>query len=168
MLQQLRTVVGAMTGTLVVLGVVAWFAVGAEDAATAPPMWLVVAQLVVGVVVFAMCETVGYRTPAIAPGASPEEARRTSQQALTSSTFVRAALCESIALVSLAVAFVIPHGGVLGYAVGAAVSIALLLVHAWPGQRVIERIATSLERDGGRSGLREAAGLMPRGPIQEL
>ena len=50
----------------------------------------------------------------------------------------------------------------------AAISPVLMAVHAWPGAGPIEKTRASLEREGGRSFLREQLGLAPVGPIQEL
>ena len=88
--------------------------------------------------------------------------------AFTSRTIARLALCESIALASVAAAFIVDSGGYVGYLMGGAVSLVLLVVHVWPGEGTIGKTMTSLERDGARSYLREQLGLGPVGPIQEL
>ena len=81
---------------------------------------------------------------------------------------VRFAISESVARVSLAAAFVLPQGGFMIYAVGALVSLALMLLHVWPGSRPVGKIADVLESTGQHSHLRETFGLATTGPIQRL
>jgi hypothetical protein len=170
MIQQIRTLVGALMSSLVLLGLVLAFALPAEDRFAAPPLWLVAAQVVAGGVVFALLESVGYRTAAIDPGVDRESAMTASGRAFQSGTIVRFALSEPIALASFAAVFVIDGGSVPGYATGAAISLALIGYHAWPWSRPIDKTIASLERAGGNSYLREKLELPPRmgGAIQEL
>jgi hypothetical protein len=168
MLQQVRTVVAAVMGSLVLFAIVLAFALPHADLSTAPPLWLAGAQVAAGVAIHFLVETIGYRTPAIPPGTSEEESRTRAAGQFMARSVVRASLCELIALASVAAAFILESGGYVGYLTGGAVSLVLLAVHAWPGERTVARTMTSLERDGGRSYLREQLGMGSVGPIQEL
>jgi hypothetical protein len=124
----------------------------------------VVAALLVHLVV----ESIGYRTPAIHPETGEAQAGVEAGQAFTAGTVRRLAMSESIALASVAAAFLVDTGGYFAFLTGAVISLALMLVHAWPGTGPIDKSVLSLERDGGRSHLRERLGLGEVGPIQEL
>ena len=83
---------------------------------------------------------------------------------------LRGALSESVAIASLALAFIVTEGPFVTYLGGAVVSLLLFALHAYPSERTISRTEASLERDGGTSYLRHRLGLPPAstGPIQEL
>ena len=133
-----------------------------------PPLWLVGAQVVAALMIHLLVEAIGYRAPAIHPEADPATAGTEAVRAFTAGTVLRVALCESIALASVAAAFLVDTGGYLGFLTGAAISLVLMAVHAWPGAGPVEKTVISLEREGGRSHLRERLGLGGGGPIQEL
>lgn len=169
--QQSRVLAASTIGTLVVLGVVSYVVLAPDPGdLAAPPWWLLVAQALAGVALHLLLDAVGYRTPAVRPGTPPEEAQRAGVAAYTSRTVVRLALSETVALVSLALAFAGDAEDWPGYVTGALVSVALLVVHVWPWSRPVDRTRASLERDGARVPLREAFRLEPKltGPIQEL
>lgn len=171
MIAQQRTLVGSMMGSLVIIAIALYFVlVTPSHGLEAPPLWLAGAQVAAGIVAHLLVESVGYRAPAIPPGTPEGEARTRAAAAFTTGNILRFGLCESIALGSVAAAFVVESGGFVGYLTGAAVSLVLMAVHAWPGERPIGKIQASLERDGARSYLREQLGLDPRsyGPIREL
>jgi len=168
MISQLRTLASSMMGSLVMIAVALFFVlVTPTEELEAPPLWLLGAQVAAGVVVHLLVESVGYRARAIPPGTTETEARRLAGAAFTTGTVLRFALCESIAFASVAAAFLVESGGYAGYLTGAAVSLLLMAVHAWPGEGPVGKTQTSLERDGARSYLREQLGL-GIGPIQEL
>lgn len=170
MLRQIQTLVGTMMWSLVLLAVVLVIALPAEDRFAAPPLWLLAAQFAAGGAIFVLVESVGYRTAAVDPEADQQSAMVQAFAAFQSGTILRFSLSELVALASLAAAFVIDGGSVPGYATGAAVSLALIGYHAWPWSRPVDKTIASLERDGGRSHLRERLGLPPKlgGAIQEL
>jgi hypothetical protein len=171
MISQQRTLVGSMMGSLVIVAVVLYFAlVTPAHGLELPPLWLVGAQVAAGIVVHLVVESVGYRAGAIPPGTAEQEARTWAAAAFTTGSVLRFGLCESIALASVGAAFLVEPGGYAGYLTGAAISLLLMAVHAWPGEGPVGKTQTSLERDGARSYLREQLGLDPRsyGPIQEL
>ena len=158
MLRQVQTIVGAVMGSLVMIAIALGLAFPADERFDAPPLWLVAAQVLAAIAVHIVVEAAGYRTPAIHPETSEAEARATSARAFTSGTVLRVGLCESIALASVAAAFLVDPGGYAGFLTGAAISLVLMAVHAWPSSGPIEKTRASLERDGGRSFLREQLG----------
>jgi hypothetical protein len=87
-----------------------------------------------------------------------------------SSMVQRFALAESIAIVSVALCFVVPEGGYVLLLLGCATSLVLMAVHVFPWKRPVGKVADALERDGARSGLREVFGQGggPGGAVQEL
>ncbi|MEJ7833833.1 MAG: hypothetical protein WKF79_13020 [Nocardioides sp.] len=168
MLKSLRNLVAALSGGIVMIGIASSFVLP-EDAGQETPVWLWLGIVGLGIAVFLLLETIGYRTAAIAPGTPAEAAERTSRMAFSTGTILRCAGSESVAVASLALAFVF-GGGITTYAVGAVVALALIAFHAWPSARPIEKTRASLERDGAVSHLHLALGLPPAstGPIQEL
>ena len=170
MLRPIQILVGTMMWSLGLLAVVLIIALPADDRFAAPPLSLLAVQFVAGGAIHALLETIGYRTPAIHPETDEPTAAMESYTAFQSRTILRSSLAELVAIGSLVAAFVIDDGGVLGYATGASISLALTAVHAWPWSRPVDKTVASLERDGGRSYLRDRLGLPPKlgGAIQEL
>ena len=164
-----RTLAITLMGSLVFIVLALWFVLGAKDGALeTPPVMILAGQLVAGAVIHLLIENVGYRAAALSHSLGPDEVSRRATAAWSTTTPLRFALGEAVAITSVALAFIVPHGGFVVAAVGAAVSLVLLLVHVWPGPRPVDKLATSLERDGQPSGLREAFGHAAHGPIQEL
>lgn len=169
--QQSRVLAGTTIGVLAMLAVASYSLLTGEEPLAGPPLWLVGAQLVAGLLLHLVLEAVGYRAAAVPPGTPDEEASRIAVAAFQSRALVRIAAAESIGVVSLAVAFVLGGAGAWpGYLTGAAVSAALVGVHGWPWSRPVDRTEAALQRDGARVGLREAFGLPSRrsGAVQEL
>lgn len=164
-----RTMALAMIGGLVVLVLAMWFVVG-QDSGAPVPVAIVAGQLVAGVLVHGLLDRIGYRAEPLERGLEPDVATRRSLAAWTSTMSLRFALSDAIAIISIALTFALTTGFAV-VLVGAAVSLVLVLVHVWPGSRPVGRLADNLERDGQRSGLREAFGMAggsPGGAIQEL
>ncbi|MGZ5399247.1 MAG: hypothetical protein ACXWDM_04485 [Nocardioides sp.] len=169
--QQYTILAGALMSALVIIPVALYFVLGTtEGALRMPPLLLVAAPLVAGVAVHALLEAVGYRTAAITPGTSEEEARRSALVEYQSAMVRRLALSEAIALVSVALGFVVSEGGYVLVLLGCATSLVLMAVHIWPGARPVNKTVASLERDGAQSRLGEAFGMetRPGGAIQAL
>lgn len=160
-----RILTGALMGALVLIGVVLLFVLPIEET---PPLWVPLAQVAVGVGLHLALEAVGYRTPPLDPSLDDAAAAAQATMRYQAGTILRFALCEAIAIASIAMAFVLPVGGWLIYATGAVVSLVLMWVHVWPSARPVGRFADALEAGGQRSGLREAFGLSSPGPIQRL
>lgn len=147
-LASLRMIALAMMGTPVMLGLVVLFTFDAADRFVVPPTWLLVAQLACAAAVFILCELLFYRAEAVPPGTERDEAQRRGINAYQSLFFVRVALCEFVAMVSVAAAFVVQPSSWLNYAVGGVLAVLLLLVHVLPTERTFAKTRESLERDG--------------------
>ena len=168
MLRQVQMLAGAVMASLLMIGVALVVAFPEDERFDAPPLWLVGAQVAAAVVVHLLVESIGYRTAAIHPETGEAESAVEATRAFTAGTLLRVAMCESIALASIVAAFLVDSGGYLGFLTGAAISLALMAVHAWPGSGPIDKTVISLEREGGRSYLRERLGLGTVGPVQEF
>lgn len=171
MLITLRTVVLSVASTLFFFALALYFVLGtSETAYDVPPAWLLGAQVVAALAIHLLLTAVGYRTPAIAPGTPPDQAATRSAAAFSSTTILRMVLSESIAIVSVAAAFIVTQGEYVAYLTGALLALALLAFHAFPRERTISKVQASLEREGGTSFLREKLGAPAQqtGPIQRL
>ena len=158
-LQALRVMAGALMGSLVVLGVIAVLIGGTWDY---PPAWMAWVLGGVAVVVYGLCELLGYRAPAIAPGTEASAAMRTARTSFQTGFTLRFALCETPALLALVLLFVQDPPSAMTYVIGGVLALILMAVHVWPGARVIARVERNLDRDGGRSQL--AAALRGQSP----
>ena len=168
-LTNLRIIAVLMMCAPVSIGAALVAVLAPEDTATsAPAAWVPLAQVGAGIVLHLVISTTAYRAPALEPSLPEPEARRRSLEAYRTSTMLRLALAESLAIISVALAFVLVRGGLWVYVVGAAISLVLLGYHGWPSERTVERVRAQLERDQGRSYLREELGLPPTSPHTAL
>lgn len=169
--QQNQVLAGALMAALVVIPLALYFVVGDEpEALTTPSLPLLLAALpAAGLVMHVLLETIGYRVQPLEPGTTEEQARSQAVLRWQASMIQRFAFCEVIAIVSVVLCFVVSAGGYLLTLVGCATSLALMAVHVYPWARPVGKVADVLERDGARSGLREAFGMSTgRGPaVQE-
>jgi hypothetical protein len=156
-LATLRTMISACLSGVFFLVVAVYFVLGDTFGDPVPVTSVVVVLLVAAADALAL-SMIGYRVPAIAPGTPSQEAGVAARRAYSSSTYVRMALSEAVAIISLALAFVVTEGGYVVFLVGAALAMVLMAVHAWPGERTIAKVEASLEREGAHSHLREAIG----------
>lgn len=152
-LAQMRTLVATLMGGLVLFGVVAFLAAGADGY---PPTWAAAGLGVLAVVAHVTVEAIGYRVPAVAPGTPPEDAAAAGLAAYRSTLMLRFALCEAVAMVALVGTFALEPQTGMTYLVGGTFALALLAWHAWPSERTTRRLEQQLDRDGGRSGLADA------------
>ena len=143
------TATALVTAPLVILLAVS-FVLPTDDGGFAP-VWAWAAVGFAAGAAATVVSTLGFRTVAIAPGTPEDEARQTSLAALTSTTMLRCVLTEGVAIVGLAIAFVVPEGGLLLYVVAAVTSVVLSVALSWPSDRIIARVRDSLEREGGTS-----------------
>jgi membrane protein YdbS with pleckstrin-like domain len=149
----LRTLATALISAVVMFGLVALFVVGPDGY---PPVWVAAALGALAVAAHVAVEAVGYRVPAVPPGTQGEEAAAAGLAAYRSSMMLRFALCEAVAIIALAASFVVEPQTAKTYLVGGTLSLALLLWHVWPSERITRRLETQLDRDGGHSGLAAA------------
>lgn len=150
-LSTLRVTAGALVTTPLFILLAVSFVLPRDDGTA--PMWAFGAVAMVALAATSVVTTVGYRTAAIAPGTPEDQARATSLAALTSTTLLRCALTEAIAILGLALAFVVPQGGLVLCIAAAATSVVLSILFSFPSDRIVGRIRESLEREGGRSGI---------------
>jgi hypothetical protein len=151
-MKTLRFLVGAVIGALFLMAVALMFVLGLGP----PPLLSVALLLALGAGVHFLIETVGYRVTAVDPSQSEDAAREEGMKQFQSSLMRRLALAESIAIIGILLAFIAKT--VIVYDVGASISILLLMIHVWPSERSVDRVVTSLERGGARTGLREMLG----------
>lgn len=168
-LQPLRILTFALCGSPIVIGVAISFVLGAEDDAfTVLPVVLLV-QLVAALMVHGVVELVGYRLAPFDRRTTPADARAQLVRRLQPSVIVRFALCESVLIVSLAVAFIVEEGGFVVALTGIVLSEILFAVHVILWRRPLTKMVNALEAGGAYSGLREPLGLPMSGPgIQQL
>jgi hypothetical protein len=153
---QHRALVGSLISGLVVIALALAFVLPTGET---PPGWVALGLIAAGVVDHLVLDAVGYRLPPLDPSLDDDAAAAEARVRYQTSTILRFAMSEVIAIVSVALAFVLPEGGFSTFAVGAGVSVSLMGVHVWPSARPIGRAADSLEAAGQRSGLRETFGL---------
>jgi hypothetical protein len=159
-----RILAASLMAALVFIGIALSFVLPPDGVS---PVVLLV-QVVAGVAAHLLLDAIGYRTPALATDQTDDEAAAVARTRWQSLMVLRFAISESIAIASIAAAFVLADGSVMTYLGGAVVSLVLMLVHVWPGARSVGRTADALEAGGRRSGLREAFGLPDPGPVQRL
>jgi hypothetical protein len=148
-----------LTGTIGIGAVLVVLArVFIDPAAPMPSLWQigVVALALFGAAV--LLRQVGYAVPSLPRGLPEENAAETSVRYFSSTTVLRAAICEAPVFVGLFVSVLTPHTW-LPLALALPGSVALFWVHAWPSARTVAAVAEGLERDGARSHLAEALGL---------
>lgn len=148
-LRALQTTVGAVMGALVVLAVL--FGGVVLGLHGYPPTWVPWLLGALAVAAHLLCTVVGYRVPAVSPATPAAEAATAGRLAFQQSTFLRLAICEAVAVVGIVLAFAVTPRTGMTVVIGVVLSLALLLLHVWPGARVLGRVERSLDRDGGRS-----------------
>lgn len=155
-----RVLAASLMGALVFIGIALFFVLGTqEDGLAAPSLAVLLVQLAAGVAVHVVLEAVGYRADPLDPSLPEDEAARTAREVWQAGMVLRFALSEFIAIASVAGAFLVPEGGYLTYLAGALVSLALMLLHVWPGARPVGKVAAGLEERGQSSHLRETFGV---------
>ena len=155
----LRTLAIVLAAAPVLIGVVLYFALGtAEDGMANPPAWVPLGQLAYALIVLVLAETIGYRTVPAETGEA-QVVGNVSAMAYQSATILRFVLCESLAIISIALAFVLVPSTFLTYALGGLLCAALILFEVFPSERSVARTQASLEREGRPSHLRDAFGI---------
>lgn len=154
----IRTLVLALVGSVLALTVAVALAVPIDG--TSPDPVTVGAALTIVVASALLARAVGFRVPALATSTtaqSPEDVERVALGRFQTSTILRFAVTEAGIIVVIALTFVIDEGP-WPTLVAAPVGAVLLYLNCWPGRANVERVASALEADGVRSGLREAFG----------
>jgi len=143
---------------VVVLGVIVALSVPDSDLRL-PSAYVIGGQVAAGVVIALLCSTIGFRAAPITPGTPPEKATGEGLQKHQTSMFLRLVLSEIVALVSLALAFVLTDGQLMTYVIGGVISLALMAFFAYPSARNVRRVEASLDSAGAPSRLAEAFGV---------
>lgn len=146
----LRMMAYVFTAMPIMLGVILLTVFPPETRFAAPATWLVVAQIVLAIIIFVLCQTVFSRARAIPRGTPTEIADPQALAAQSTLFFYRFTACEVLAVGSVAAAFVALPSSWLSYATGGFLSFALCLLHVIPNERTTARVKESLERDGAR------------------
>lgn len=144
---------------IVVLGVVVYFSVPDADL-TLPSAYVLGGQVAAGVVVGLILSTIGFRAAPITPGTDAEKAKGAALQRHQTSMFLRLVVSELIALVSLALAFVLTEGQLMTYVIGGLVSLTLMAIFAYPSAGNVRRVEASLDSAGAQSRLAETLGVL--------
>lgn len=163
-LRRFRILAAALMGALVVIGGALSFTVGNHQTdrngnpvhTHAPGVWMYAVIVALGVVAAVLVQTFGYRIPALQPNLESSQARATALRVYQQSMFLRFALSESVAIVTIALLFAGGSNTILPYVVAALIAELLLAYHVWPSERVISRVQQRLDRNGGRSDLANA------------
>jgi hypothetical protein len=151
--------VALMASLMIVL--VAVTAILLQRSAARPPIWPFAVVAAVLVLEKVLISRLGYRFEPIAPGTDEESAKVSSIKQIQRSTIIKFALAEAVALVAIALAFVVNDGGVYVSAAGVVAAEIVIFANLWPREPLIARIQSALERDGGLSYLREALDAPP-------
>ncbi|MCW2753852.1 MAG: hypothetical protein JWQ32_1263 [Marmoricola sp.] len=162
-LQALKLLCAALTSSLVIVLMAVTAVLLSRDVhgTRTAPGWALVLLVAVTVADTFLINALGYRFQPIAPDTPADAARTSSIRQLQTTTLLRFALSELTALAAIALAFLVDRGGVYLAVVGIAFAAALLAWNVWPSERVITRVQEALEREGGRSYLREGLGAPP-------
>ncbi|MFE6650330.1 hypothetical protein ACFVJS_27485, partial [Nocardioides sp. NPDC057772] len=129
----------AFMSMIAVLGVVVYLSVPDADLAV-PSTYVIGGQVVVGVVIALILSAIGFRVAPVTPGTAPEKAKSEAMQKHQMSMILRLVLSELVALVSLALAFVLTEGQVMTYVIGGVISLALMAFFAYPSAANIRRV----------------------------
>lgn len=150
----------ALTFMTMVAGLGVVVALSLPDAdLTLPPVYVIGGQVAAGVVLLLLCSTIGFRVAPITPGTTPEKTRGEALQKHQTSMLLRLVLGEALALISLALAFVLTEGQLMTYVIGGVLSLALMAFFAYPSVRNIRPVEASLDSAGVPSRLADEFGV---------
>lgn len=144
----------SLMGSQVVLLLAVCGLLGA-DGFSSPALWALAVVVVAGAAAGVAIPAVGFRTAPLPPAADEAEAGLLAASALRSTTVVRFAMAEAVALVAVALGIVTGDGGALVCLLGVAVSLTLTFLFVWPGDSSLRRLRASLEAGGGHVDLDE-------------
>ena len=100
----LQILIGFLASSLVVFGIVVYFALPNGDY---PPIWVPSVFGSLAVISHLISRTVGFNLKPVPAGAPPTEAIATARAALYASTILRFALSELVAIVALSLSFTV-------------------------------------------------------------
>jgi hypothetical protein len=146
--QSLRVLGSTLTSAPAIILLALWFVLGTDDDRLSPPLWALAVPLVLLAGGAAVINAIGYQVPREAPG---DPAARF--QALMLLRFVFA---EAPFIVSMALSFVVPHGGFTVVALGAVGATVLMLWHVLPNDAQVQRLERAFATAGHPTDLRAA------------
>ena len=160
LLTALRIVVAALIAGVVVVTVVLATVLGRTWSDPLP--W---AQLgfvaAAAVIAFVVIERFQYGGHPLKPKLPADRAAKRSRRVFVELLLVRLGIVTTVIVISIALPFLRPGGGVHPLLLGAAATIALLVICVWPSERAVAKTERALERAGARSHLRDSLGLTP-------
>jgi len=158
-IRSLRVIVGTLTVSLVMFAVVLFLVLPNGHY---PPIWVPWGLGGLAVLSHLLCRKVGFTIKPVPSGTLPGEAMAMALAAFRTSTIVRFALSELVAIVALTLSFAVAPATWMTYLIGLVLALILLWVNAWPHAAVISKAQQQLDRDGGESFLPDALlGLAP-------
>jgi hypothetical protein len=144
----------AWMSVLVVIGVALTVVLAGESSQDgSAPLWPYLVVLAVAAPAGAMIELVGYRVRPLPPTTSAEQAFSQGVAMFQQSMMIRFALSESVAIVAIALTFIVSPTSITIYLLGAAISLALMATRVWPSRRNVERVQIQLDSAGASSNL---------------
>ena len=158
-LKSIRVLLSAAAGGLVMFGVVVYaqFPNGGY-----PPIGVPWALGGLAVISHLLSRTVGFKLKAVPAGPLPAEAMEMAKAAFQSSTILRMALSEAVAIIALILTYIVLPASWMTYLIGGTLALILMWVNVWPSTAIISKIQAQLDRDGGQSFLGDALlGLTP-------
>ena len=153
--QSLRTLAYALVGAPVVILVALYSILGSEQNAFSPPLWALAIPVALAAAAAAVVNTFGYRAPGIDPVTPAAEAATAALTRYQSLMIGRFAFSESVAIIGIALAFVVPQGGFAVLLLAVVLAEILMWWHVVPNDAQIRRVQQSLESRGARIPLRE-------------
>jgi hypothetical protein len=153
--QSLRTLAYALVGAPVVILFAMYSILGSEENAFSPPLWALAIPVALGAAAATVVNTFGYRAPAIDPVTPAEEAATSALTRYQSLMIGRFAFSESVAIIGIALAFVVPQGGFAVLLLAVVIAEVLMWWHVVPNDGQVRRVQQSLEAQGARVPLRE-------------
>ncbi len=158
-LKSTRILLGSVACALVMFGVVVYaqFPNGHY-----PPIGVAWALGGLAVISHLLSRSVGFRLKPVPAGTLPAEAMDMAKAAFQTSTILRMALSEAVAIIALILTFIVLPASWMTYLIGGTLSLILMWVNVWPSTASISKVRAQLDREGGQSFLDDALlGLAP-------
>jgi hypothetical protein len=148
--QSLRVLGYSLVAAPLVILVAMYSILGSEEHAFSPPLWALLAPIALAFGSATLVGAIGYRTEAMAPGTPREDLASLALPRFQSLMILRMAFTEVVAIISIALAFVVPQGGFAVILLGVVLAEALMWWHVVPSQSQVRRVQQSLEARGAQ------------------
>lgn len=154
-----RILVATLAGGLVIFGIALYFELPSGDY---PPVWVPWALGGLAVISHLLSRTVGFNLRPVPAGTLPADAMKVALTTFQTSTILRFALGEVVAIVAIILCFAVSPQTWMTYLIGGVLAVILLAVNVWPRAAIISKVQEQLDREGGQSLLADALyGLAP-------